>query len=184
MVYGFAKQSGGVFRIRSREGAGTDAEIWLPRGREAVVEAAVPRGRPASQSSVGRLRVLLVDDHDAVRTTTAAMLDDLGHEAIPVSDGAEAIAALERGEAIDVLITDYAMPLVSGAEVIRQARALRPELPALIITGYADASSIARRPADVHLLSKPFTAEQMRLALEAAMRAEPPPSEAALQATG
>jgi PAS domain S-box-containing protein len=184
MVYGFAKQSGGVFRIRSREGAGTDAEIWLPRGREAVVEAAVPRGHPAARSSVGRLRVLLVDDHDAVRTTTAAMLDDLGHEAVPVPDGAEAIAALERGETIDVLITDYAMPLVSGAEVIRQARELRPELPAMIITGYADAGSIARRPADVHLLSKPFTAEQMRLALEAAVRAEPPPAEAPLRAAG
>jgi PAS domain S-box-containing protein len=184
MVYGFAKQSGGAFRIHSREGTGTDAEIWLPRGREAVVETAVPRGRPAGRSSIGRLRVLLVDDHDAVRTTTAAMLDDLGHEALAVSDGAEAIAALKRGEPIDVLITDYAMPLVSGAEVIRQARELRPDLPALIITGYADAGSIARRPSDVHLLSKPFGAEQMRLALEEAMRSHRPPAEAALQATG
>jgi PAS domain S-box-containing protein len=184
MVYGFAKQSGGAFRIHSREGAGTDAEIWLPRGREAVVEAAVPRSRPAKRSSVGRLRVLLVDDHDAVRTTTAAMLDDLGHEAVPVCDGAEAIAVLKRGEPIDVLITDYAMPLVSGAEVIRQARELRPDLPALIISGYADASSIARRPANVHLLSKPFGAEQMRLALEDAVRADRPPAETPLQATG
>jgi PAS domain S-box-containing protein len=184
MVYGFAKQSGGAFRIHSREGAGTDAEIWLPRGRDAVVETAVPRGRAAGRSSVGRLRVLLVDDHDAVRTTTAAMLDDLGHEAVAVADGAEAIAALKRGEAIDVLITDYAMPLVSGAEVIRQARELRPELPALIITGYADAGSIARRPADVNLLSKPFGPEQMRLALEEAARSGRAPAEPPLQAAG
>jgi CheY-like chemotaxis protein len=169
MVYGFAKQSGGAFNIESELGVGTRAEIWLPRGQR---QAAAPEGPgTAHGSSVATrsLKVLLVDDHDGVRTTTAALLEDLGHRVIEAGDGPEVLAILrDDPNCCDLLITDYAMPHVSGAEVIRQAREVRPGLPAVIITGYADAQSIARRPEDVLVLAKPFTPDQVVLALNAA----------------
>jgi PAS domain S-box-containing protein len=169
MVYGFAKQSGGAFRIDSRVGAGTRAQIWLPR----AAETPAARGAAATAGKTARVRplkVLLVDDHEGVRTTTAALLRDLGHSVAEASDGAGVLSLL-RGDpgCCELLITDYAMPHVSGAEVIRQARALRPGLPAVIITGYADAQSISRRPEDVLVLAKPFTADQLTAAVAASV---------------
>jgi CheY-like chemotaxis protein len=128
------------------------------------------------------LKILLVDDHEGVRTTTAALLADLGHEVVQASDGSEVLTLLDDEDApFDLLITDYAMPRVSGAEVIRQARRALPHLPAIIITGYADSQSIARRPDDVPVLSKPFTADQLVAALQSARSVEQlEPAKAAL----
>lgn len=170
MVYGFAKQSGGAFNISSALGRGTRAEIWLPRaGAGATAEAeARADGRP--ESEVSPLRVLLVDDHEGVRKTTAALLRDLGHVVVEAADGSQAVELLARdGSGCDLLISDYAMPHVSGTEVIHQARAAAPRLPAIIITGYADATSISKRPEDVQVLSKPFSPEQLNAALAAAV---------------
>jgi PAS domain S-box-containing protein len=174
MVYGFAKQSGGAFRISSTVGKGTRAEIWLPRGDSVEAPALAPSDREASAPVTGPLRILLVDDHDGVRATTAALLADLGHDVVEASDGPEVLSVL-RGDpdSCDLLITDYAMPHVSGAEVIRQARQIRGQLPAIIITGYADAQSIARRPEDVLVLAKPFTPDQLDAALRGAMPGQP-----------
>ena len=123
---------------------------------------------PASASTADPY-VLLVDDHDGVRTTTAALLEDLGHQVIEAGDGPEVLGILRADpDCCDLLITDYAMPHVSGAEVIRQAREVRPGLPAVIITGYADAQSIARRPENVQVLSKPFTPHQLNAAIASA----------------
>ena len=162
MVYGFAKQSGGTLRLHSKVGEGTRAELWLPR---ASAEAASPAmGEPDSQELFSKpsLRVLLIDDHAEVRGTTAAMLKDLGHEAVEVASGPEAIELINNGDSrFDVLITDYAMPRQSGTEVVRLARQAHPELPAVIITGYADAEAIGGRPTDVGLLMKPFTLAEL-----------------------
>ncbi|HEY0413195.1 MAG TPA: response regulator [Allosphingosinicella sp.] len=170
MVYGFAKQSGGAFRIESKVGTGTRAELWLPRADDAASER---RQRPladARPTETGALSILLVDDHEGVRATTAAALVDFGHEVMEASDGTQALALLGSSpRCCDLLISDYAMPRVSGAEVIRQARELCPELPAIIITGYADERSIARRPADVLVLPKPFSPEQLRAAIAGAV---------------
>ena len=169
MVYGFAKQSGGAFRIESEVEIGTRAEIWLPRA-PAVATAAREKCQAAVRNAEP-LRVLLVDDHDGVRTTTAALLKDLGHSVIEASDGPEVLSVLGADSGCcDLLITDYAMPHLSGAEVIRQSRALRPGLPAVIITGYADAQSIANRPDNVQILAKPFTPGQLNGAMAAALR--------------
>jgi CheY-like chemotaxis protein len=174
MVYGFAKQSGGAFRIESEVGAGTRAELWLPRADG--MDAATAR-RPAAAAEgaeVGPLSILLVDDHDGVRATTAAALTDLGHQVTEASEGTQAIEMLAASpRCCDLLISDYAMPRVSGAEVIRQARDLCPSLPALIITGYADERSVSRRPSNVLVLSKPFTAEQLRAAIAEAIESRP-----------
>ncbi len=165
MVYGFAKQSGGAFRMQSEAGVGTRAELWMPRAPAELVSFR-PEALAETPNSGQSLRVLLVDDHEAVRATTAGLLQDLGHSVHAVEDGADAARLLAKTpDAFDVLVTDYAMPVVSGTEVIRQARALRPGLPAIIITGYADAQSIAHRPDDVAVLPKPFDAEQLKAAL-------------------
>jgi CheY-like chemotaxis protein len=90
------------------------------------------------------------------------MLRDLGHETIEAAGGAEAIDLLKsKDTAFDVLITDYAMPRQSGTEVVRLARQARPNLPAVIVTGYADAEEIGGRPTDVGLLMKPFTLAEL-----------------------
>jgi CheY-like chemotaxis protein len=170
MVYGFAKQSGGAFRIESEVGTGTRAEIWLPRAPDVAIAQPERADRRSAVSETESLRVLLVDDHEGVRTTTAALLRDAGHDVIEASDGPEVLAILDaEPNCCDLLISDYAMPHVSGAEVIRQARQLHPGLPAIIITGYADAQSISRRPEDVLVLSKPFTPDQLKLAIHGAM---------------
>jgi signal transduction histidine kinase len=169
MVYGFAKQSDGAIRIDSVVGQGTRAEIWLPRGTPVEAKAADSADGESGAAPVRGVRVLLVDDHDGVRATTAAMLEDFGHVVTEASDGREVLARLTLDpDCCDIIVTDYAMPHVSGAEVIRQAREVRPGLPAIIITGYADTQSIARRPDDVLVLPKPFTTDQMLAAIAAA----------------
>jgi CheY-like chemotaxis protein len=116
-----------------------------------------PTVRPAR-----KLRVLLVDDHAEVRSTTAAVLQDLGHHVVEASNGAEALEALRTRDCeFDLMISDYAMPHLSGTEFLREARELCPEVPALIITGYAGAEAISDRPEGVEILLKPFTATML-----------------------
>ena len=185
MVYGFAKQSGGAIRIDSEVGKGTRVEIWLPRAPE--VAAGIAGKAPALPRDVkdpGKaLNILLVDDHEGVRATTAAMLEDLGHTVVQSSDGPEMLAQFGTNpEASDLIITDYAMPVVSGTEVIVRARELRPDMPAIIITGYADVKSIARRPENVHVLAKPFTPDQLRAAIATAIAPRMQPARTVRQA--
>jgi CheY-like chemotaxis protein len=171
MVYGFAQQSGGTLRIESEAGIGTRVEIWLPRARadtESGRERAAERQEFAETR--GALRVLLVDDHAGARVTTAALLQDMGHEVVEATDGPKMLDLLRaRPDGFDLIISDYAMPLISGSEGIRQAREISPDIPAILITGYAEAASISGRPQDVHILLKPFGAEQFAAAIGNAM---------------
>jgi PAS domain S-box-containing protein len=166
MVYGFAKQSNGAFRVRSEFGQGTMAELLLPRAPEGeAVAVAPPKDEPRAKST-RNLRILLVDDHFEVRSTTAAVLTDIGHEVVEAADGAEALKRLEEGDcSYDVMISDYAMPHLSGTEFLRSAREICPDVPALIITGYAEADSIQDRPDGVEILLKPFTANKLESVL-------------------
>jgi PAS domain S-box-containing protein len=169
MVYGFARQSGGAIRLRSEVGKGTTVEMWLPRAPEAAPGPKEEKGSETGSGEAedwGSLRVLLVDDHQGVRRTTAALLEDLGHRVTEAGDGPEMLELLERNPGgYDLIISDYAMPRLSGAEAVRRARRIRPGMPAVLMTGYADAPSLARRPDDVPLLAKPFTPEQMGAAI-------------------
>jgi CheY-like chemotaxis protein len=158
MVYGFAKQSNGAFRIRSDVGQGTTAELWLPRAPTEATAGAATKAEPKRSRRTAPLNILLVDDHAEVRSTTASLLRDSGHKVVEASNGADALELLNDGNcACDLLISDYAMPHLSGTEFLREARKLRPNVPALIITGYAEKDAISDRPGGVEVLLKPFT---------------------------
>ncbi|MBV9884545.1 MAG: response regulator [Sphingomonadaceae bacterium] len=170
MVYGFARQSGGAIDISSEVGRGTTVEIWLPRGRAAGRRRAEPPAERGAKPETRPLRILLVDDHDAVRETTAGMLSDMGHQVEAASNGPAMLEKLQAAPAgYDLIVTDYAMPLMSGGEMLDHARKIRADLPGIIISGYADSSSMAARPREIVVLTKPFTRDQMKAAIGAAL---------------
>lgn len=159
-VYGFMKQSGGALRIESVVGRGTSMELWLPRSAEQpAANTAQSDGERILVETTGKAlpSLLLIDDSSGLRQLTAEALRQHGFAVTCAAGGAEALALIERApHDFDVIVTDFAMPLVSGVEVIRFARNLRSDWPAVIITGYADADAIANRPPDVPLVNKPF----------------------------
>ena len=170
MVYGFAKQSDGAFRLHSKLGKGTRAEIWLPRARDAAPAAPDDAEDSEAVAAGQSLRILLVDDHEEVRGTTAALLAELGHSVTEAANGVEALAALKAGEADwDLLISDYAMPELSGTELVRELRKVHRDLPCIIITGYADGQAVDGRPDDVMVLSKPFTPGKLTEAISSVL---------------
>jgi CheY-like chemotaxis protein len=174
MVYGFAKQSNGALRIDSKLGEGTTAELWLPRAPTGAGRADKPPKEARRTPELPKLSVLLVDDHAEVRSTTAAVLEDSGHTVIQAANGAEALDLLKKQDCkCDLLISDYAMPHLSGTEFLREAREVCPNVPALIITGYAEAERISDRPEGVEILLKPFTPSVLEAAIGRAYRPQP-----------
>jgi len=165
MVYGFAKQSDGSFRLQSELGKGTRAEIWLPRATDSALASKRTEVAEAEPTHGASLRILLVDDHEEVRGTTAALLQELGHSVTEAASGTEAIAALKKNGSCDLLISDYAMPALSGTDLVRKLRKVKPKLPCIIITGYADGEAVEGRPEDVMVLPKPFTPAKLSEAI-------------------
>ncbi|WP_375428254.1 PAS domain-containing protein [uncultured Sphingomonas sp.] len=151
MAHGLAAQSGGVLSLRSEPGLGTRAELFLPAADAAV---AAPSPSAAMIPALRRAAVLLVDDEDLVRTGTADMLADLGHTVVEAASGAQALAALRGGVEVDLVVTDYLMPGMTGAALIRELRASWPRMPVLLATGFANTA--ADVPGDVPKLAKPF----------------------------
>nr|WP_284701441.1 response regulator [Rhodoplanes tepidamans] len=168
MVHGLAAQSGGALLLASTPGAGTRAEIWLPVASErAEVADPVPHAPVRGRS----VTVLLVDDEPLVRATTASMLSDLGHRVIEAGSGAQALdclGTLTDGGGPDLVITDYLMPAMNGAELAQRIRARHPELPILLATGYASLTGNAM--ADLPLLPKPFQQAELAATIERLMR--------------
>jgi CheY-like chemotaxis protein len=140
MVDGLVAQSGGTMRIKSKSDAGTGVELWLPVTAEESEEPT--RSATPSRAAVGRpFRALVVDDDAAVRAGTAAMIEDLGHSAIEAGSGASALALLRSQPDIDIVITDYAMPGMNGSELAAKIQRMRPGLPVVLATGYANIPS-------------------------------------------
>ncbi len=150
MVHGLASQLGGALTIRSRPGAGTSIDLWLARAAPAV-------GTPLAQETVRRSdhagTVLLVDDQDLVRASTADMLDDLGYRVIEARRSEEALKLLDDALDPDILITDHLMPGMTGTDLARIAQQQFPALPVLVVSGYAEDAGID--PA-LPRLTKPF----------------------------
>ena len=145
-------------RLLSDVGRGTRAELWLPVASGAAA-AAAPDSQPEADVSKRRLTLLFVDDDFLISLSTAALLEDLGHNVIKASSGAAALDVLKSGKPIDLLITDYAMPGMTGVQLAEAARELRPDLPILLATGYADLP--ARAKVELPRLSKPYQQNQL-----------------------
>lgn len=153
MVHGFIEQLGGRFILKSEKGHGTAAELWLPMAGEGLVSK--PLQRRAEPIAVPRLSVLVVDDDSLVLTSTSLLLEDLGHRVINATSGAQALTLLDQGEIIDLMITDMAMPQMSGAQLAHAVRLLKPDLPIILATGYAE--RLEGFAAQLPRLPKPFT---------------------------
>lgn len=160
MVHGLAVQLGGALELKSRLGEGTTAELWLPVASLPVKEvlAVQPEQTLAPPASV----ILVVDDDALINMSTVDMVQDLGHTALEAYSGKEALQILDSGRHIDALITDYAMPGMTGVELATRARELHPDLPILLATGYADLPS--GTTTDLPRLAKPY--QQAELATQ------------------
>ncbi len=169
MVHGLAEQSKGRLILHSRKGVGTTAEIWLPvadTDDEAGEEIGEVLAAPAGGGD-RRLRVILVDDDPLVLENAAAMLEDLGHAVTAARSGPEALAMLKDGPAPDLVITDHAMPGMTGLQLLERVRAERPSLPVILATGYAELAPGLGE--GLVRLSKPFGQAELARAIEAAI---------------
>jgi signal transduction histidine kinase/ActR/RegA family two-component response regulator len=135
MAKGFAEQSGGALWIESAQGHGTSVHLWLPATARAM--SARSAGPAGSRPQDAAKSVLVVDDEAMVRETLAISLGDAGYTVLVAGDGQEALGIIASGTAIDVLVTDLSMPGMDGLALIRKARKHRPDLPAILLTGYA-----------------------------------------------
>jgi PAS domain S-box-containing protein len=167
MVHGMANQSGGRLVLNSSVGKGTTAEIWLP------VAATIPlrvHDRPSlKEDSILQARslvVLAVDDDTLVLMNTAEMLAELGHKVLQAHSGKEALEIIAREGHVDLVITDQAMPHMSGAQLAKELRARWPELAIVVATGYAELPPEA--DSSLMKLSKPFGLDELQAAVDKA----------------
>ncbi|WP_338501506.1 GAF domain-containing protein [Sphingomonas kaistensis] len=150
MVHGLASQLGGALAIHSTEGVGTNIELWLPQSVDPLV-AAESTTEVAPSTNTGT--VLLVDDEDLVRLSTADMLIELGYAVVEASSAEEALDLLHCGLKPDLLVTDHLMPGMTGTELVGLLRDQGMGIATLIVSGYAEAEGVA---SDLPRLTKPF----------------------------
>jgi PAS domain S-box-containing protein len=160
MVYGFVRQSGGRVSIASRLGQGTSVTLTLPRAAPAAGEAAPAACQPPLGAGE---TVLVVEDVAAVRMLIIDVLHDLGYRTIEAANAAEALLVIESGRAIDMLVSDVGLPGIGGRQLADQARARRPGLPVLFVTGYAEHATIRSGflGEGMALITKPFAVETL-----------------------
>jgi PAS domain S-box-containing protein len=172
MVYGMAIQANGRLILKSEVGRGTTAEIWLP-----LIESGHATTRAAKLELTRALEstpcvVLAVDDDALVLLNTVMMLEDLGHKVFEATSGKEALAVLAREPSVELVITDMAMPRMSGMQLFGVARSLYPKPRFLLATGYAEASDddLPMPPR----ITKPFWQDDLARAIQVAMGTGPP----------
>jgi CheY-like chemotaxis protein len=166
MVHGLAQQSGGRLVLKSRKGEGTTAELWLPIAKKRTT-VATNVATETEKAETRPLIVIVVDDDSLVLTNMAAMLEDLGHRVFEASSGRQALEILHQESTIDLVITDHAMPQMTGLQLIQQIRAEWPDMPVILATGYAELPP----DADRHLpkLAKPFFQHDLLQAVDSAV---------------
>ena len=167
MVLGLAEQSGGKLMLKSRRGEGTVAELWLP-----VAHASAPSENLDSanivQATARPLVVMAVDDDALVLMNTVEMLEELGHKVLQASCAQQALEAIQQGPAIDLLITDQAMPQMTGVQLAEVVSRDRPTLPVILATGYGELPASASRK--ILKLAKPFSEKDLARTIDMALR--------------
>ena len=167
MVHGLAAQSGGILELSSVKGGGTTVSLWLPVAENGLAAAPLQETTPEEGPSMSAhpLRVLVVDDDVLVSMGTSAMLEDLGHVAVEAPSAARALEILASDNNIDLVITDHAMPGMTGAELARFIFSTFPELPVILASGYAELPN-DEGLSNLLRLTKPFTQEQLHAAVQ------------------
>jgi PAS domain S-box-containing protein len=166
MVSGMAEQCGGKLVLHSAKGEGTTVEIWLPTSaREALPPKAVAE---TIARFLDPITILAVDDDDLVLINTAGMLADMGHIVIQTHSAREAIKILGT-QRVDLVVTDYAMPGMTGADLVRAMRGGWPKLPVLMVSGYAELPEGAGK--GIPRLAKPFRQTELAAAIAEVMPA-------------
>jgi CheY-like chemotaxis protein len=143
-------------RLESAPSHGTTAVLWLPIAKATSVHSG---GTPNVVKATARARILFVDDDLLIAGSTVALLEDLGHEVVEVHSASDALHLLQDGLPTDLLITDHAMPGMTGIELAREVRRRRPQLPILLATGFAELADT--KVIDVPRLAKPYTQAQL-----------------------
>ena len=172
MIYGFARQSGGQVRIYSEVGQGTTMCVYLPRHLGEADDETGTEQAPTAEAGKGET-VLIVDDEATIRHLVDEVLDELGYTVIGAADGAAGLKVLQSGSRIDLLITDVGLPNgMNGRQVADAARALRPALRVLFITGYAENAAVGNGHLDpgMELLTKPFSLEDLTRKVKTMLR--------------
>jgi CheY-like chemotaxis protein len=163
MVHGLALQLGGRLKLESAPGRGTTAQLWIPVSTVDIPHEEKSASEGSIPQSAAPKRILLVDDDALIAMSSADMLSDLGHEVVEAYSGKEALALIDGGATFDLLITDYSMPGMTGAELAKAARERIPGLPILLASGYADLPPGFE--IDVARLGKPYSQEQLAVLL-------------------
>jgi CheY-like chemotaxis protein len=169
-VYGFARQSGGVARIRSAEGEGTTVEMLFPEADGESEELTVVRQAPAIPALAGACHILVVEDDPDVRRVIVECLSLIGYKVTEAANGNEALTQLAAAKP-DLLVVDYAMPDMTGAEVISEARKIVGDVPVILATGYADMAAVERLAGRPKILRKPFDIAQLGDAVSSVLEA-------------
>jgi PAS domain S-box-containing protein len=164
MVHGMAEQSKGCFVLKSRLGHGTTAELWFPVAPSRTEDAAAELQQARPRRDGRHLRILAVDDDGLVLTTMTMLLEVMGHDPIEASSAEQALEVLRDTE-VDLVITDYAMPGMNGAQLVTAIRSRWPDLPVIVASGYTDADAI---DVPVERLSKPYGRQELADAIRKA----------------
>ncbi len=169
MVYGMARQSGGAARIESRPGEGTAVKLLFRKADRPVADVAEPveEGGPPAAPPVP-LSVLVIDDDPDVRGFIVEALEEQGYHVREASDGHAGLAEVRRRKP-DLVVLDFIMPGLSGADVAGQVRAEAPDLPILFVSGYSETDAVKRTAPDAPILTKPFRAEALQKAVRGAL---------------
>jgi CheY-like chemotaxis protein len=169
MVYGMARQSGGAARIDSIEGKGTTVRLLFRKSESGVREVARGEDEPVvTKARPAPISVLVIDDDPDVRGFIAATLEEQGYRVRQASDGAEGLAQLSRAR-VDLVVLDFIMPGMSGAEVASRILADLPNQAILFVSGYSETDAVKRTAPDAPLLAKPFRAEALDKAVRSAL---------------
>jgi PAS domain S-box-containing protein len=165
MVHGMAEESGGQFILKSQKGNGTTAELWLPVAPRTALPAGADRSdQPLPRTGLRPLTVLVVDDDPLVLTNMAVMIEDLGHTVFEAGSALQALSILRREQGIELVITDQAMPQMTGIELIEEIKLGWPDLPVVLATGFAELPS-GTDPLQI-TLAKPFRQYDLEQAVQ------------------